>query len=43
MVYSYLPVGKDGSVYDIMAEDVDKKIFFAGEVGSREGYTAHVN
>ncbi|XP_064596763.1 LOW QUALITY PROTEIN: lysine-specific histone demethylase 1B-like [Liolophura sinensis] len=35
MAYSFLPVGVDGSAYDVMAEEVNGKVYFAGEATSR--------
>lgn len=32
MAYSYIPIGSTGEEYDHLAYDVDKKVFFAGEV-----------
>ncbi|MBA4407605.1 hypothetical protein C0389_10050 [bacterium] len=34
--FSYIPVGANASDYDIIAEDIDKKLFFAGEHTSRQ-------
>ena len=34
MAYSYLPVGADGGLYDVMAEEVHGKVHFAGEVSN---------
>ncbi len=32
MAYSYLPVGCACDAYDVMAANLDHKVFFAGEV-----------
>lgn len=32
MSYSYIPVGVDASVYSHIAQEVEEKVFFAGEV-----------
>ncbi|VDP10901.1 unnamed protein product [Soboliphyme baturini] len=33
MAYSFIKVGANGEDYDLMAQDIDGRIFFAGEVG----------
>ncbi len=32
MAYTFVPVGSSGQVYDILAEHINNRVFFAGEV-----------
>ncbi|ESO94098.1 hypothetical protein LOTGIDRAFT_145165, partial [Lottia gigantea] len=36
MAYSYMPIGCDGSIYDILAEELDDRVYFAGEATNRQ-------
>ncbi|XP_013396909.1 lysine-specific histone demethylase 1B-like, partial [Lingula anatina] len=36
MAYSYVPIGSGGDTYDIVAEDVDQRVFFGGEATHRQ-------
>lgn len=35
MAYSYIPIGSTGEEYDLLACDIDNKVFFAGEATNR--------
>lgn len=32
MAYSYVTTGGQGEAYDVLAEDIERKVYFAGEV-----------
>ncbi|CAL1538712.1 unnamed protein product [Lymnaea stagnalis] len=36
MAYSFIPVGCDGEAYDVMAESVADRVYFAGEATNRQ-------
>ncbi|BFZ11164.1 hypothetical protein BsWGS_14203 [Bradybaena similaris] len=36
MAYTYIPVGKDSAACDVLAQDIEEKVYFAGEATNRQ-------